>query len=315
MAVADEGFGDGFPEAVDIEGFAGGEVADGGDGLRGALEVRAAPCDETFLLGDGRLAGRAFPCDEIVEGKGRDRGIRIDDLDDGGDDLARFLDEDFRADVDAFFGDLVLVVQGGAGDGGAGNQDGIELGDGGQHAGAADLDGDVAEDGFLLLGEELVGGGPARGAGGVAELFALGAVEDFHDDPVGGVVDVMPVSAEEFHPCEEFVEVAGDADGLVARDGEAFQQMVEIGFGIERFAIISAEAVGEERERAGGDDLGIELLEGSGGGVAGVGEGGQAGFVALLVHGGEGGVRHEDLAADFQNGWKIQPRMNANGRE
>jgi hypothetical protein len=62
----------------------------------------------------------------------------------------------------------------------------------------------------------------------------------------------------------------------------------------------AAEAVGEESERASGDDFRIELFEGSGGSVAGVREGGEAGFVALLVHSGERGVRHEDLAADFQ---------------
>ena len=67
VAVADEGFGDGFAHGIDIEGFAGGKVGDGGDGLGGALEVGAAPCDEAFLLGDGGLAGGAFPIDGIVE--------------------------------------------------------------------------------------------------------------------------------------------------------------------------------------------------------------------------------------------------------
>ena len=306
MAVADEGFGDGFAEAVDIEGFAGGEVGDGGDGLGGALEVRAAPGDEAVLLGDGCLAGGAFSGDEIVEGEGWDRGIRIDDLDDGGDDLARFFDEDFRADVDAFFGDLVLVVEGGTGNGGAGDENGIELGDGGQDAGAADLDGDIAEGGFLLLGEELVGGGPARGAGGGTELLALGAVEDFHHNSVGGVVDVVAVLAEKFHPGEEFAEVAGDADGFVAGNGEGIEEVVEIGFRFQKFPLISAEAVGEESERASGDDFRIELFKGSGGSVAGVGEGREAGFVALLVHSGERGVRHEDFAADFQYSWKFE---------
>ena len=56
MAVADEGFGDGFSEAFDVEGFAGGEVGDRRDGLCGAFEIRAAPCNETFLLCDRRVA-------------------------------------------------------------------------------------------------------------------------------------------------------------------------------------------------------------------------------------------------------------------
>jgi hypothetical protein len=81
---------------------------------------------------------------------------------------------------------------------------------------------------------------------------------------------------------------------------------VEIGFRFQRRPLVSAEAVGEEGEGACGDDFRIELFECSGGGVAGVREGGQAGFVALLVHVGEGGVRHEDLAADFQRSWDFE---------
>ena len=77
--------------------------------------------------------------------------------------------------------------------------------------------------GFLLFGEELVGGGPAGGAGGLAEGFAFGAVEDFDDDSVGGVVEVVAVGAVESDALEQFLEVFGDADGLVARDGNGIR--------------------------------------------------------------------------------------------
>jgi hypothetical protein len=52
VAVADQGLGHGFAEAVDIEGLARREVGDAGDRLGRALEVGAAPGDEAFLLRD-----------------------------------------------------------------------------------------------------------------------------------------------------------------------------------------------------------------------------------------------------------------------
>src|SRR5690606_7503667 len=139
-------------------------------------------------------------------------------FDHGGDDFTGFLDEHGGADADVFFRDLVLVVQGGAGDGGAGDEDWRELGDGGEHAGAADLDGDGVEGGFLLLGEELVGGGPARGARGEAEFFALGAVEHFHDGSVRAVAEVVAALVYAGDGFEKVVEVLGDEDRVVARD-------------------------------------------------------------------------------------------------
>ena len=220
MAVADERLGDDFSQTIEVERLAGGEVFDAGDGLRGALEIRAAPGDEAFLLADRSAAGRAFSVDAVVERIGN-RALRVaDDLDDGGDDFSGFFHEHGRAEADVLAVDLVLVVQRGAGDGGAGNEHGCELGDGCQHAGAADLDDDVVERGFLLLGQEFIGGGPARGAGGEAELLALGAVEDLDDGSVGAVVEGVALAVDAGDGFEHFVEIVGVEDRLVLRDAE-----------------------------------------------------------------------------------------------
>ena len=61
-----------------------------------------------------------------------------------------------------------------------------------------------------------------------------------------------------------------------------------------------APAIGEEPERAGGGDGWVELAQRAGGGVAGVGEGLEAGGLLTGVEGGEIGVAHIDLAADFE---------------
>jgi hypothetical protein len=67
--------------------------------------------------------------------------------------------------------DLVGIVQGGVGDGDAADEHRLELGHRGHGAGAADLELDVLQRRHLLLGRELVGGGPAQGAGHKTELL------------------------------------------------------------------------------------------------------------------------------------------------
>ena len=95
--------------------------------MGGAFEVGAAPCNETVFLGDGCMAGRAFSGYEIIDREGGFRGIGIYDLDDSRNDFPGFLNEDFGADVNAFLCDLVLVVKGGTGNGGAGDENGGQL--------------------------------------------------------------------------------------------------------------------------------------------------------------------------------------------
>ena len=65
---------------------------------------------------------------------------------------------------------------------------------------------------------------------------------------------------------------------------------------------IRAKPVGQEGQGTGGHLPGVQLLEGSGGGVARVGEGGEPFGVPFLVQFGKGFIGHEDLPAHFQHG-------------
>ena len=87
-----------------------------------------------------------------------------DDFDHSRDDFAGFFDQHRVADADIFFGDFVLIMQRRARNGRAGDQHRFQLRDRCEHSGAADLNGDVGERGFLLLWNKLVGRSPARGA-------------------------------------------------------------------------------------------------------------------------------------------------------
>src|SRR5690606_25309101 len=82
---------------------------------------------------------------------------------------------------------LPIFVKGGALHDDTADVDGLQDGDGGEDAGAADVDLDVSDDGDLLLRRELAGDGPARAAGDLAEGVAEVIVVDLHDDAVDEV--------------------------------------------------------------------------------------------------------------------------------
>ncbi len=85
--------------------------------------------------------------------------------------------------------DEVGVVERGAADGGAADEDWRQFGYGGELAGAAHLHGDGEDLGDAGFGGELVGDGPARGAAGVAEALLGGVGVDFEDYAVDFVAE------------------------------------------------------------------------------------------------------------------------------
>ena len=76
---------------------------------------------------------------------------------------------------------------------------------------------------------------------------------------------------------------------------------MEIGFGIQVFAIVGTEPVSKKGKGTLSDDFWIELFDRPGGGVARIGESWQACFVAFFIHRSEGGVRHENFTTDFKD--------------
>lgn len=191
-------------------------------------------------------------------------------------------------------------MKGGAGDGGAGDEDGFEFSDGGENASAADLDGDGLENGFLLLGKEFVGGGPAWGPGAESQSTTFLVFENFDDRAVGAVSECVAFGVDSGDSTAEFFEVVDVDERRVARNVEGLEELGEIVFGFEFWSLVSADAVSEKSEGSLGGALRVELLECSGCGIARVNESGESCFVALFVHSGEGFIGHEDFASDFE---------------
>ena len=301
-AFFDELVNEGFAEAFDVHGGASGEVADGAFDLGGAGDVFAAPGDEFGVAVDGAAAGGADAADvgEEVEGGGVGRPEGGNDVDDGGNDLSGFFDDDGVADADVFAADFFFVVEGGAGDGGASEEDGVEFGDGGEGSGAADLDGDGAEEGLGLFVGVFVGDGEAGGFGGGAEFGPEGEFVEFDDGAIDVVGEVVFVALEFFDAGDDVVDAGagppevGDGEAGVA---EGFDFLMVVG---EGDASGCADGVTNGGEGAFGDDGGIELFEGACGGVAGVGEEGFAGGFAFAVEFGEAFAGEVGFAADFE---------------
>jgi hypothetical protein len=220
-----------------------------------------------------------------------------------GDDVAGLADEHGVAGAHVPAGDLVLVVQRGEADGGAGDHHRLQLRERGGHTGPPDRHLDVLEQGGALLGRELVRDRPAGRLGGVAELLLLPGAVDLDHHPVDLVLEVVavlgPAGDERLHLVE-----GRDARGL-PRHRQAGPLAVgeELGVGGEAHPLRQPERVAQQLERPAGGHLGVLLPQGAGGGVAGVGEDLLALVGLLLVEPLEGLGREEDLAADLERGW------------
>ncbi len=221
------------------------------------------------------------------------------------DHLAGPADDDPIPDADVLAPDLVLVVEGGPGDGGSGDLHRLEDGYRGQSPGPSHLDHDVQDAGGGLLGGEFVGDGPPRRPGNLAEDFPLGKIVDLHHHPVRLIGELMAhgqkLPIEGLH----FLQGLAQPPKGVHREAEFGEGGEELHLGADLDPLGSAHGVEEDFEGAGGGDVWVKLPEASGGGVAGVGEEGLASPLPLLVELAEGLLLHVHLAPGLQKFWHL----------
>lgn len=221
---------------------------------------------------------------------------------DTGDDFASAFDKDGIADTDVEASDFGEVVEGGIGDDGACDKDGLEACDGCCLTGATDLDVDAEEGCFLFFGDEFVGNGPFGGFGDPAEAILFGVGVYFEDNAVDIEGDG---GARLFDEGEEVLEVLkgvdeggewGDAEAAGGKEGLSFGVGVEVeAFGVE-------DVVGIEAQIAFSGFLGVFLPHTASGGLAGVHEGFLASGDEALVVGVEVSFVHESFATNFLEG-------------
>ena len=182
-----------------------------------------------------------------------------------------------------FAADLVDVVQRGARDGGAGDRHRVELGDRREHTGAAHLDANLAQDGLLFLGRELKGNGPARRAGGKAQVELLLKAVDLYDHTVDVVIQVTAVLER---LGAELVDLGGRGAachvGVDAKAG-ATQPVQKLALAVDVQRIGIGDGVDKGGQIAARRDLGVLLAQGSCSSVARVGKGVAALGIGLFV--------------------------------
>ncbi len=182
----------------------------------------------------------------------------------------------------------------------AADRDGIELGDGGERAGAAHLDVDIAQDRGRLLGGEFVGAGEAGRAGDEAEPpLEIEAVE-LVDDAVDVVVEAGAAALDIAIGFKHFLDRAGEPDQGIEGKAPRAQDLIDVPLGLGRQVRHLAPAIGEEAQRPLCRDGGIELAERACRGVARIGEKPLALPRLLLVEALKGGAAHIDLAAKLE---------------
>ena len=234
-------------------------------------------------------------------------GHRPHDL---GDHVARLVHHDRVAHAHVLAVHLVDIVQRGARDGGAGHRHRVELGHRGEHARAAHLHADLAQNGRLLLGRELERDGPARGTGGKAQLVLLRKGIDLYHHAVDVVIELAAV--RQGIGAEGMDLGRGAAGGHVGVDGEPgiaqpAQELV-LAVHVERVGI--GHRVDKRGEVARGRDFGVFLTKRPCGGVAGVGKRVAPGGVGLLVQTREAALGHIDLAAHLDRVGTVGPHVH-----
>ena len=161
---------------------------------RTAAGVRAAQVD-VAVFGGGKLGATLRAVrrhDELALRTVAQFDDRAEHL---GDHVAGFAQHDHVADEHALGLHHILVVQRRLAHDRAGNPRRLHHGEGGGATRAAHRHHYVEQSGVDLLRRVLVGDGPARGAGGGAELFVQVQLVYFYDDAVDFVLDTVAMLA------------------------------------------------------------------------------------------------------------------------
>ena len=202
-------------------------------------------------------------------------------------------------------GDLVLIVQRGAGDQHATDIHRLQFGHRGQGAGAADLDADFPQACAGLLRREFPGDGPTWRPANEAKPALQGQIVDLVDHAVDIVTESG--SAQSHLRLERLrLRHPGQPAGQrIDREAPAAQSVEVIQMGLGRRFAAFAHRIGEQGKRPGGGDRRVQLAQAAGGGIARVGENLLPGGRLGLVQRQEIRLGHEHFAANFDQRWRM----------
>ena len=282
-------------QAVDIHAAAAYPVQQALLGLRGAIHRHAAIGDFPFVIHHGASARGTVRGHIPLNGAGG--ALFQYGANDLGNHVAGFVHYDGVAHAHVLAANLVDVVQCGARDGRTGHGNGVEFGDGSEHAGAAHLNANFAQDGLLFFWRELECDGPSRRAGGKAQVGLLFERVDLHHHAVDVVIEVGAmgerVRAELMH-----LGRRGAAFCVgVYRKARVAQPIQELALRMHVQGVGARDGIEERGQIALGGDFRVFLSKRACGGVARVRERRASFGVGFLIEAREAALGHIDLAA------------------
>ena len=224
------------------------------------------------------------------------------------DDLPRLAHQHGIADADVLLGDKILVVEGGIGHRGAGQTHRLQHRLGGEHAGTTYLNHNIGKAGRLYLWGILVGGSPPGELGCGAQGLALGQIVHLDDRPVDVKGVVLPALPDGLHLLYRLLNGGTDDMGnhlkaLVRQVVDSFSVAVEV------LVFRPLDVEYRNVQPTLGGNLRVQLPQGPGGGVAGIGKQGLSPLLPFLVEGVEHLLGHIDLAPDNESSRYIRDRQ------
>ena len=183
---------------------------------------------------------------------------------------------------------------------GATDEDRLQLGDGREFAGPADLHANAFDLGYASPCGIFVGNRPARCLAGEAKLVLQACAIDFHDDAIDFIGQRLTLGFPLLDEGPDFFHVASEFAALIDFETGSVERFERFPMAVKVVAAVSEQHVREVVEAALGGDAGIELADGACGCVAGICEERQALGFAFFVHFLESGQRHKQLTAHFE---------------
>jgi len=164
-----------------------------------------------------------------------------------------------------------------------------------------DLDVDVLEDRLRLLRRKLVRDRPARRARDEAEPLLPVEPVDLVDDAVDVVAEIGALALDVVVEREQLLGRVAEPPERIRREAPTLERRVDLALARARELRHLSPGVSEEAQRTLARDVGIELAQRARRGVARIREQRLAGGGLALVHSGEVGVAHVDLAAYLEH--------------
>ncbi len=225
-------------------------------------------------------------------------GDRIADADIDG--LALIVDAQ-RLAVAAEAADVVLVVKRRVLHHDAADRDRLQPRDGGQRAGAPDLDVDGEELRRRLLGRELVGDRPARRAGAQAEARLQSERVRLIDDAVDVVVEAGALALDVAIDGKRRLDVVAELHQRIDLEAPVVEGLDHAHLRLRRHVAHLAPGIGEEAQRPRRGDLRVLLAQRAGRGVARIDVEGLSLLLLKRVELLEVGLAEIDFAAHFDH--------------